>query len=322
LVGVLHGFFEKRPEFKKVPLHIFSQSYGGKMASEFAYELYNDIKDGKIECNLTSVALGNSWIDPVRSTLSWAPFLEQTGHIDQDGYDAIMKYARLSERYLAEGQGSLSTDMWLQTEYEVMRYGFNVDFYNILSRISYRGNFQARETVSKEFLRKLGYDLMVLHRSRNLLDQSKEADALSLNQILNGPVKEALGLPKHVYWGSQGGAVFDTLAGDFMKPVVHVVEKLLNETDVQVVVYTGQVDLICSTPATIDWINAMQWSGSEKYRKSYRSAIGVNGVIEGFHRGYGNFNVYWISRAGHMPPADNPDGMRHVLKKVTKFDQN
>ena len=34
-------FIEKVPEFAKIPIYIFSESYGGKMAVEFAQELYN-----------------------------------------------------------------------------------------------------------------------------------------------------------------------------------------------------------------------------------------------------------------------------------------
>lgn len=78
LIETLRGFYKARPEFANVPLYIFSQSYGGKMNVEFAYELYQEIKYGKIVCNLKGVALGNSWIDPVESTLSWAPFLLQS----------------------------------------------------------------------------------------------------------------------------------------------------------------------------------------------------------------------------------------------------
>lgn len=78
LIELMRGFYKKRPEFKKVPLHIFGQSYGGKMAAEFAYELFYEIKDKNFACNLKSVAFGNSWIDPLESTMSWAPFLLQT----------------------------------------------------------------------------------------------------------------------------------------------------------------------------------------------------------------------------------------------------
>lgn len=63
------------PEFKTVPLHIFGESYGGKMGVEFAYELYKEIQEGKIESNLIGVYLGDAWTSPIDYTLSWAPYL-------------------------------------------------------------------------------------------------------------------------------------------------------------------------------------------------------------------------------------------------------
>lgn len=77
LVELLRGFYETLPEFKNVPLHIYGESYGGKMAIEFAYELNLEIENGKIESNLITVAMGDAWISPVDSTLSWAPYLLQ-----------------------------------------------------------------------------------------------------------------------------------------------------------------------------------------------------------------------------------------------------
>lgn len=45
-------------------------------------------------------------------------------------------------------------------------------------------------------------------------------------------------------WGAQAPHVFDALEEDMMKPVVHGVEKLLNDTDIIVAVYNGQYDVI------------------------------------------------------------------------------
>jgi serine carboxypeptidase 1 len=75
LIELLRGFYEKLPAFKTVPLHIFGESYGGKMAIDFAHELYLEIKSGRIESNLITVAMGDAWISPIDSTLSWAPYL-------------------------------------------------------------------------------------------------------------------------------------------------------------------------------------------------------------------------------------------------------
>lgn len=47
------------------------------MAIEFAHELHLAISRGEIESNLVTVAMGDSWISPIDSTLSWAPYLLQ-----------------------------------------------------------------------------------------------------------------------------------------------------------------------------------------------------------------------------------------------------
>lgn len=77
LVELLRAFYTALPEFKNVPLHIFGESYGGKMAAEFAHLLHTEIQDGKIDSNLVTVAMGDAWISPIDSTLSWAPYLLQ-----------------------------------------------------------------------------------------------------------------------------------------------------------------------------------------------------------------------------------------------------
>lgn len=77
LVELLRGFYDAHPEFKTVPLHIFGESYGGKMAIEFGHELNQEITRGLIESNLATVAMGDAWISPIDSTLSWAPYLLQ-----------------------------------------------------------------------------------------------------------------------------------------------------------------------------------------------------------------------------------------------------
>lgn len=43
LVELMRGFYTVHPEFEKVALHIFGESYGGKVAIEFAYKLHQVI---------------------------------------------------------------------------------------------------------------------------------------------------------------------------------------------------------------------------------------------------------------------------------------
>lgn len=157
--------------------------------------------------------------------------------------------------------------------------------------------------------RKAVYDLNVLRKRTNGIDgvldfeedekvddddvEEYDADA-KLQALMRGAVADVLNIPKNVSWGSQSGAVFDTLAGDFMKPVTDIVELLLNTTTVQVIVYNGQLDLICATPGTVEWVNRIKWAGSKGYLEAPRNGFGVNNVLEGYVRSYGNFSMYWV----------------------------
>lgn len=76
LIAFMRVFMSKHPEFQSVPLYIFSESYGGKMAAEFALDLHQNIQEeGGIKANLKAVVFGDPWISPIDSMLAWAPFL-------------------------------------------------------------------------------------------------------------------------------------------------------------------------------------------------------------------------------------------------------
>lgn len=169
-----------------------------------------------------------------------------------------------------------------------------IDFYNILFNVRYRST--AAQSKRFDFLnpRTTAFEVMV-KRKRLDVDDEDEDYGDKLTNLMRNKVHPALGISSEVVWGSQAGAVFDTLAGDFMKPVVNFVEDLLNNSTVKVVVYSGQLDLICATPGTVQWINNMnRWSAIEEYKKASRDGIGVNNVLEGYVRKYDNFSMYWV----------------------------
>ncbi|XP_055388030.1 retinoid-inducible serine carboxypeptidase-like [Condylostylus longicornis] len=306
LVALMKGFYKKHPEFKKVPLHIFCESYGGKMAPEFALELYEAIKRGEIESNLKSVALGDPWTSPMDSVWAWGPFLLQTAMVDQHGYEEIQAAAADCANSIKNERWVEATNKWGATQRVVMWESHYVDFYNILKKI--QGGYNAMNLRND--------DLMY----RTLVDYDLIGDRkYSLDELMKGPVSETLGITKNVRWGSQSSVTFSALSGDFMKPVYHIVEKLLNSTDVQVGVFSGQLDLICATSGTVNWIDKMRWNYRNDYLNAPRKAISVNGIIEGYTKEAGNFSMHWINRAGHMAPADNPAGMSYVLQKYTNF---
>lgn len=78
MVAFLIKFYDQYPDLRKTPLYIFCESYGGKMTVEIAKQLNNAIKNGDIDVDFRGVALGDSWISPIDSVNTWAPFLLNT----------------------------------------------------------------------------------------------------------------------------------------------------------------------------------------------------------------------------------------------------
>ncbi|KAH8370075.1 hypothetical protein KR093_002118, partial [Drosophila rubida] len=308
LVELMKGFYARHPEFETVPLHIFSESYGGKMAPEFALELYYAKQRGEINSNLLSVALGDPWTSPIDSVLAWAPFLLQLGIVDHDGYEAIMKAANFTAELVENERWAQATAQWGNTQWELMKATKGVDFYNVL-KLTRGDAFERRMTYPAE-------DRM--YRTMVKLDFDEDHDQIA-EDLMRGPVAETLGIPSNVKWGSQSNQVFDIHQTDFMKPATHIVEELLDKTPLAVSVFSGGLDLICATSGTVNWIDKLNWTRKAEYLEAPRKAINVNRVLEGYEKSGGNFTMFWINRSGHMAPADNPAGMSHVLRRQTNF---
>lgn len=294
LIELLRGFYEAQPEFKTVPLYIFGESYGGKMGIEFARDLYNEIKDGKIESNLIGVAMGDSWISPIDSTLSWAPYLLSLGFVDEDGYEKINKYAVRTKKAFDAGNFYQSSDLWYQTEVAVDQTTKGVDFYNVLVDIPRSDSESLKRKISME-PKQSAFELMVTRTRALKIEENDDVTPRNLNDLMRTDVHQALGLNDSIIFQSQAGAVFDILSGDFMKPVIDVVADALTNTTLKVIVYSGQLDLICSTPGTVQWVNNMNWYGREDYMKSPRVGLNSGNLLEGYKRTFDNFTMYWVS---------------------------
>lgn len=115
------------------------------------------------------------------------------------------------------------------------------------------------------------------------------------------------------------------MAGDFMRPVVDVVDQLLS-AGVNVTVYNGQLDLIVDTMGVWRrvfqehglqgvrlhiwmsagqelWVKTLKWDGLPGFNKLKWTALydpTSPGVTGAFYKTYRNFAFYWILKAGHM----------------------
>lgn len=306
LLAFMKEFYKRNPEFTDTPLHIYAESYGGKMAPEFAYVLAKAIDLGEIDANLQSVGIVAPWASPIDSVLSWGPFLLNMGFVDTKGYKTIQAAAIETEHILNQERYEEATYQWGNTQGVLMRQTGPIDWYNVLFLQEYN-QFQARLAMFEKDLKQATAD-----SARKLATEDRDQ---MLKDLMRNEVAPALDLPAESVYDSQGSRVFSTLAGDFMKPAMDVIELLLNNTSVDVVVITGQLDLIVATPGNVVWVEKLKWNGRNDYMNAPRTGVGAKGILEGYQKSYGKLSVYWALRAGHMVPADNPELMDYILQK-------
>lgn len=197
LVTLVESFLRKHPVFRRVPLHIFSESYGGKMAPEFALELHLARQRGRVDCRLESVVVGNPWTSPLDSILSYAPFLLQLGIVDRDGYRRVSRLAG-EMAALVYGEKWLSAMSKVQEVQEeiALRTG-GVFIYNTQRR------------VHEDEVYRYGEDPQMSH-------------------FLRTNVTRALGLGKMPVWMEQNATVFMALSEEIFKPATKIGNYLLH----------------------------------------------------------------------------------------------
>ncbi|XP_026942935.1 retinoid-inducible serine carboxypeptidase isoform X4 [Sagmatias obliquidens] len=253
MMVLLKTFFECHKEFQTIPFYIFSESYGGKMAAGIALELYKATQQGTIQCNFAGVALGDSWISPIDSVLSWGPYLYSMSLLDDQG---LAEVSRVAEQVLDAINKRLykeATELWGKAEMVIEQNTDGVNFYNILTKTSPTSTMKS----SLEFTQ------------------------------------------SHI---GQAASVFLNMKGDFMKPVISIVDELL-EAGVNVTVYNGQLDLIVDTMGQEAWVRKLKWAELPKFSQLKWKPLHSDpetSETSAFVKSHKNLAFYWILRAGHM----------------------
>uniref|UniRef100_A0AAQ5XFV4 Carboxypeptidase n=1 Tax=Amphiprion ocellaris TaxID=80972 RepID=A0AAQ5XFV4_AMPOC len=288
-IGPLKRDLEPRKASWNVPFYIFSESYGGKMAAAISLELTKAIAQGTVKCNFAGVALGDSWISPLDSVMTWGPYLYTTSLLDDYGLADVNTAAEAVKQAVEEQQFSKATELWSVAETVVEQNTNGVNFYNILTQ----------EPDEKSALSLLFAPPPALQAQRHI----GRLHSRTLSELMNGPIRKKLGIiPQNVTWGGQAEEVFTNMAGDFMKPVVDIVDLLLN-AGVNVTIYNGQLDLIVDTMGQEMWVKRLQWKGLPSFNQLRWTPLddpASPGITGAFYKSYKNFAFYWILKAGHM----------------------
>ncbi|TKW11790.1 hypothetical protein SEVIR_6G255500v4 [Setaria viridis] len=319
LVALLCALYRDNPRLRASPLYIVAESYGGKFAVTTALAALRAVEQGRLRANLAGVALGDSWISPLDFVMSWGPLLYQVSRVDEKGLQQCNSVAAKIKDQVEKQQFADAEESWSELESVVLENSNSVDFYNFLKddapSDATTTTAQRKRSTLSSFRSKKGY-------SGYLESMAAASQEGGFEGLMNTVIKKKLGIvPKDVSWGEESGDVFDALAGDFMKPRIQEVDQLL-KLGVNVTIYSGQLDLICATKGTMDWVQKLKWDGLKSFMDSPRKPIYCNkegqSGTQAFVRSYKNLNFYWILGAGHMVPIDNPCPALKMLADITR----
>ncbi|XP_032471797.1 retinoid-inducible serine carboxypeptidase isoform X4 [Phocoena sinus] len=267
------------------------------------------IQQGTIQCNFAGVALGDSWISPIDSVLSWGPYLYSMSLLDDQGLAEVSQAAEQVLDAINKRLYKEATELWEKAEMVIEQNTDGVNFYNILTKTSPTSTMKS----SLEFTQSHTVHLFQRH-VRHL-----QQDALS--QLMNGPIRKKLKIiPEDCSWGGQAASVFLNMEGDFMKPVISIVDELL-EAGVNVTVYNGQLDLIVDTMGQEAWVRKLEWAELPKFSQLKWKPLYSDpktSETSAFVKSHKNLAFYWILRAGHMVPSDQGDMALQMMRLVTQ----
>ena len=144
---------------------------------------------------------------------------------------------------------------------------------------------------------------------------------MDIYDFMNGHVREKLEIiPKDKIWRMLSYQIWEAQRNsfDFGKHVWHLVDEILKTSDIDIVVYSGQLDIICSTSGALRWMNKLTWDGKKKFDAAERKMLTNpdTDVPEMFVKSYENVKMYWVLNAGHVVPADVPDVGLRMLNRI------
>ena len=291
LISFLKIFIDEHDYFQTIPFYIFGQSYGGKMAVALTYYLHKAIERGEIKCNLKAVGIGNGMVSPADTIVTNAPMLYDMSLIDDVQLKNLSETAWRVYRDGEKGRWNLIRETWSEWFETLLEFVPPINLYSLtdLSRV----------------------------------DETKRGSIYDINidDLMNKHVRDKLQIiPDDKQWGmfsiDSSRAQYESY--DALKPVWHLVDELLKSSGIDIIVYSGQLDLICSTAGALKWMQRLTWEGKQKFDDAERKLLAdpENKKPEMFVKSHGQLKMYWMLNAGHVIPADVPDAALRMLNRI------
>jgi len=281
--ALIQGFFQLHPQYAKLPLWVFGESYAGHyvpaVATRFAQQ------GGAVNLNFKGIGIGNGLVDPLIQYAQDGQFVFDAGLVGQ----GVLTQTKQAYTRCAKDINSGQWDVAFQDCNEII---------DIVSGAI--PNFNV-------------YDIRV-KCGPNPLCYNFNGVAKLFNQA---SVKTALGVTGHS-WTQCNTGVYEDLITDFTQNLEVLIPGLL-KGGIQILIYSGVDDFICNYYGGRNWTTAMVWPGQTQFNATaYQNWVGPSGQVAGEVKSFQNFTWLQVLNSGHMVPMNQPVNALDMLNRFTR----
>ncbi|KAF6214646.1 hypothetical protein GE061_009389 [Apolygus lucorum] len=280
-------FFQLFPEYNKNEFLVTGESYAGKYIPAVAYTIHKSNPSSKQKINLKGIAIGDGWVDPY-NMIDYANLLYNLDFIDLKTRSRFLKIEKHIKSLIV--QKKYIDAFWaLDNYFDADLTGYPPLVQNVTGISFYYNFIEAQKNDSD--------DDMISYLNQPKVRRSTHVGNLTFND--------------------QNNDVERHLMVDELLSIVPWLEVLMN--NYKVLLYNGQLDLICAYPLTMNYVRKLKWKGAEEYANADRKQWYVGKELAGYSKTAGSFTELLVRNAGHMVPGDQP---LWAMDMITNFAFN
>jgi len=296
----LQEFYKAHEEFRANDLYIFGESYGGHYAPSVAHRIFqgNNRKDGD-HVNLQGVGVGNGLTDPVVQYQYYPAMANNNSYgikcVSEETYENMAKHVPTCTKLAKACQLNTS---YCEAADDYCQIFLTMPYYNT------------------------GLNPYDIRKPCGDTDLCYDFDNIGV--FLNKPeTRAALHVSDKVdEWVDCNTAVNAGFISDWMRDYQQVLIPML-ESNINVLIYAGDVDFICNWIGNKAWTQELTWSGKaafnaaadEVWNYSEAGKVVPGGAVRSAKakKGTGSLTFLQVFEAGHMVPMDKPEAALALL---------
>ncbi|KAL4905694.1 pheromone-processing carboxypeptidase kex1 [Aspergillus multicolor] len=305
-ITFLEKWFNVFPEYQRDDIYLAGESYAGQYIPYIAKAIQdrnNGVKENQAApWNLRGLLIGNGWISPAEQYPAYLSFAYEQGLVEEGS-----KLGKELEVLLSVCRSKMETGPKVSI----------MSCETVLNQLLDKTLDSDNQCVNM-------YDIRLRDRSCGTTWPPDLADVKPYLQTYD--VIQALNInpDKQTGWDECDGNVGFAFRPQKSKPSVKLLPSLL-ESGIEILLFSGDQDLICNHMGTEQLINSMKWAGGTGFETSPgvwapRHDWTFENEPAGYYQHARNLTYVLFYNASHMVPFDLPRRTRDMVDRFMNVD--